>query len=77
MQILFTSGFSVPERNEYRTVIRKNVIESLQTLVTAARKWNWQFDSPAAIQAAAAVLKLETSHPDFWSQEILAHVETL
>eukprot|EP01006_Ploeotia_vitrea_P054166 TRINITY_DN67856_c2_g1_i7.p2 TRINITY_DN67856_c2_g1~~TRINITY_DN67856_c2_g1_i7.p2 ORF type:complete len:359 (-),score=178.46 TRINITY_DN67856_c2_g1_i7:1606-2682(-) len=61
MKILHGNGFSLAEKKSFRSLIRKNVMDSIRSLCTAALEFRLQFDSAEnedrAIRIAQSDLK--------------------
>lgn len=46
MKIIHQNGYTPEELYTWKTTVYKNVIESAQTLITAIRKYNYQYENP-------------------------------
>jgi len=78
MQILYSQeGFNENEKAAYRAVARKNVIESLHTLINGCSKFGYQIKEGPAAEAARHVMKLDPLSRDFWSAEVVDDVHIL
>jgi guanine nucleotide-binding protein G(i) subunit alpha len=58
MQLLYASGFQAEHRLNYKMVIRKNLIESMQTLIAKSAAFGFEFESKsehAAVQALTGI----------------------
>jgi hypothetical protein len=76
MQILYQAGFSEFEKSTFRHVIRRNVVESMQTLIHGIMRFRLQL-SPQGEQAARFILSLDPLSADFWVQEIVTNIGIL
>jgi len=76
MQILYQSGFSDFEKSTFRHVIRRNVVESMQTLVMGVQRFRLPL-TPAAEQSARFILTLDPLSADFWCDEIVTNIGVL
>jgi hypothetical protein len=74
MQLLYSTGFSQQQRDQFRAVIRQNVVQSLMAIVNGTRKLKFEFGSEAAQLAAQSVANIE--QVDFWVCSINA-IKTL
>jgi len=78
MQILYSQeGFNDNEKAAYRAVARKNVIESLHTLINGCGKFGYKISEGPASDAASHVMKLDPLSRDFWSAEVVDDVHLL
>jgi len=78
MQILYSQeGFNDNEKAAYRAVARKNVIESLHTLINGCAKFGLQIREGPALEAAKHVMKLDPLSRDFWSADVVDDVHLL
>jgi hypothetical protein len=76
MQILYQSGFSEFEKATFRHVLRRNIVESMQTLIHGVIRFRLQL-TPQGEQAAKFILQLDSLSADFWVQEILTAISIL
>jgi len=77
MQILYQEGFSDYEKATYRHVVRRNVVESMQTLLMGAAKFGFKLNSAAAEDATKFILELDPLAADFWVLDIVKHIRVL
>lgn len=77
MQILYQDGFNEYEKITYRLVLRRNVVESIQTLITGAARFGYRLSSPAADAAAKYLLEVDPLSAEFWTEDIVKHVSVL
>jgi len=78
MQILYEShGFTEYEKNTYRHVVRRNVTESMQTLIQGLDKFSIRLTHPKSAAAASAMLMYDPLAADFWTDEIIPLVKHL
>jgi len=78
MQILYeTHGFTDYEKNTYRHVVRRNVTESMQTLIQGLERFQFKLSHPKSAAHASSMLMYDPLSPDFWSDEIILLVKHL
>jgi GTPase SAR1 family protein len=78
MQILYeTHGFTEYEKNTYRHVVRRNVTESMQTLIQGLDKFSIRLTHPKSAAAATSMLMYDPLAADFWSDDIVPLVKHL
>jgi len=78
MQILYVEeGFSDYEKSTFRHVVRRNVVESTQTLLFGCEKFQLPFKNPNSEKAAKFMVSLDPLAADFWVDEIVQHVKHL
>jgi len=70
-------GFNDNEKAAYRAVARKNIIESLHTLINGCDRFGHQISEGAPLDAARHVMKLDPLSRDFWSNEVVNAVHLL
>jgi GTPase SAR1 family protein len=73
MQILYAKGFSEFERSTFRHVVRRNVVEAMQTLISGVDKFRLQWENPISARAADFFMDLDPLAPDFWVPDIVRH----
>ncbi len=76
MQILYQSGFSEFEKATFRHVLRRNIVESMQTIIQGIVRFRLQL-TPVGEQAAKFILQLDSLSAEFWVQEIVAAIGAL
>lgn len=65
MQILYQGGFNEYIRSNFRNVVHKNVLESMQQLIKVAEKqFNLKFETKEEKQAAEFIMCVENISPD-------------
>jgi GTPase SAR1 family protein len=74
MQILYQEGFSDFEKSTFRHVLRRNVVEAMQTLLHGAEKYGFHLSSHGSSAAAKFMMDLDPLAADFWQQEIVDYV---
>jgi len=78
MQILYVEeGFTDYEKSTFRHVIRRNVVEAMQTLLFGVEKFGLSFRNSQSEYAAKIVSSLDPLAADFWVDEIVTHVKQL
>jgi GTPase SAR1 family protein len=79
MQILYVEeGFTDYEKSTFRHVVRRNVVEAMQTLVFGCERFSITFKMGAPSDRAAKIVSsLDPLAADFWVDEIVAHVKHL
>jgi len=77
MQILYQEGFSDFEKSTFRHVVRRNVVEAMQTLLHGAEKYGYHLSSHGSALAAKFMMDLDPLAADFWQQEIVGYVREL
>jgi GTPase SAR1 family protein len=77
MQILYQEGFSDFEKSTFRHVVRRNVVEAMQTLLHGAEKFGFHLSSHGSQVAAKFMVDLDPLAADFWQQEIVGYVKEL
>jgi len=77
MQLIYQpEGFTDFEKSTFRHVIRRNVVEAMQTLLIGCLKFGSTM-LPDSADAARFMIDLDPLAADFWSEEIVAHVKQL
>jgi len=77
MQILYTDGFTDVERNNYKVVVRRNVIQALHVLNTGRESFGIELRSPEAEEAAEDLMMIDHLSENFWNSEIVDITKTL
>lgn len=80
MQILYSGvgdGFTDYEKQTYRHVVRRNVVESMHVLLQGAARFGYRLASEEADKAAANLLQFDPLAAHFWRPEVVAYVQTL
>jgi len=78
MQIIYgQEGFSENEKATFRYVLRRNVVESMQTLLMGCQKFNIPFTNSESEQANKFIMNVDPLSAAFWVDEIAAHITTL
>jgi guanine nucleotide-binding protein G(i) subunit alpha len=78
MQILYgQEGFSENEKNTFRYVLRRNVVESMQTLLMGCQKFDVKFQNPNSDFAAKFIMNVDPLSAAFWVDEIAGHITEL
>ena len=77
MHVLYSQGFTPLQREQYKAVIRKNILEGLQALVLAVKKFKYSYSSAEATKCATALQTMEFSDPNFWTAEVGKYVKIL
>lgn len=72
MQILYQEGFTDFEKSTFKHVVRRNVVECLQTLVEGAARFNFAYQLAGAKEAAGRVMELDPLAANFWSPDIIS-----
>jgi len=76
MQLLYAEGFSDFEKSNYRSVVRRNVVEALHCLIKGAAKFGYPL-SPKGQQSADFILTLDPLSNNFWHATVPDHVMVL
>jgi guanine nucleotide-binding protein G(i) subunit alpha len=76
MQILYQQGFADFERHNFRQILRRNLVESMQTLIMGINKFGLSL-SPEARPAAEAIMNIDPLESEFWLQEIIGNINLL
>jgi len=58
-------------------VVRRNVVEAMQSLIGGAHKFEYQFSLNESENAARFMSELDPLAPDFWTEEIVKYVKFL
>jgi len=75
MQILYgQEGFSENEKATFRYVLRRNVVESMQTLLMGCTKFGYQFQDAASKHSSEFILNVDPLSAVFWVDEIKDHI---
>jgi GTPase SAR1 family protein len=77
MQILYQEGFSDFEKSTFRHVVRRNVVEAMQTLLHGCEKFGFHYSSHGSAVAAKFMVDLDPLAADFWQGEIVGYVKEL
>jgi len=78
MQILYVEeGFTDYEKSTFRHVVRRNVVESMQTLLFGCERFQIPFKHTNSERAGKIISALDPLAADFWVDEIVAHVKHL
>jgi GTPase SAR1 family protein len=73
MQILYAKGFSDFERSTFRHVVRRNVVEAMQTLIGGVEKFRYQWQHPHSAKAGDFFMELDPLAADFWVPDIVRY----
>jgi len=74
MQILYVEeGFTDYEKSTFRHVVRRNVVESMQTLLFGIEKFAIAFENAGSAKAAKMMTELDPLAADFWVDDIVAN----
>jgi len=76
MQLLYAEGFSDFEKANYRSVVRRNVVEALHCLIKGAMKFGYPL-SPKGQESANYILSLDPLSNNFWHPSVVDHVMVL
>jgi len=71
MQILYAKGFSEFERSTFRHVVRRNVVEAMQTLIGGVERFRYKWQHEASSRAADFFMSLDPLAADFWVPDIV------
>jgi len=75
MQIIYgQEGFSENEKATFRYVLRRNVVESMQTLLMGCTKFGFPFSDAQSKQASEFILNVDPLSAAFWVDEIKDHI---
>lgn len=78
MKLLHCDGFSEAEKLDKIPLIRKNVHESIYTLVKQAIQFDMKFDSDGSVQSANYILRMGTETPQaFTTEDYVYRVQSL
>lgn len=77
MQILYDTGFSEIERSTFRSVVRSNLVESMQTLLDGVERFGISFQDQKSIESAEFINVVDPLPADFWNPDIMTHVKQL
>jgi len=77
MQILYQEGFSDLEKNTFRSVIRRNVVECMQTLISGCEKYEKKYRKGESSTSPKFMLELDPLVQDFWQAEIVQHISQM
>jgi len=71
MQILYAKGFTDFERSTFRHVVRRNVVEAMQTLIGGVEKFRYQWQNPQSAKGGDFFMELDPLSADFWVPDIV------
>jgi len=75
MQIIYgQEGFSENEKSTFRYVLRRNVVESMQTLLMGCTKFNIPFTNPQSKASSEFIMNVDPLSAAFWVNEIKDHI---
>lgn len=78
MRILYDEkGFTSIEKETFKVVVRRNVVESMQTLLEGVEDWKYEFDSKESQAAAQFINDIDGHSIDMWSAEIVSNIKQL
>jgi len=77
MQILYQKGFNDFEKSTFRHVVRRNVVESMQSLIGGVEKFRLTWHNPQSARAADFFMDLDPLAADFWTQEVITNGKLL
>lgn len=80
MQILYDQGFNDIEKSNYRSVLRRNIVECLQTLIAGARRFKFDFQHQAQLGPIADwIMQLDplAQEQNFWVDHIVHYTHAL
>jgi len=70
MQILYEQdGFSDFEKKTFKHVLRRNIIECIQTLIMGCQKFELPFKNEESEEIAKQVMNFDPLQPEFWADE--------
>lgn len=78
MQILYGGDneygekFSDFEKQTFKQVLRRNLVECIQTLIGGVHKFRVPFQTPGSTEAAARLMAIDSYSPNFWEPHIEA-----
>ena len=71
MQILYSPGFSPAEKAVFRHVLRRNIVEAMQTLIKAVAQFELAIEGKEAKRAAKAILETDALSSEFWQPALV------
>lgn len=77
MQIIYEKGFTNTEVSTYKYVLRRNLVESMQSLIRGCMKFKDVYEHENSAASAEFILKLDILSAGFWNPEILDHLRLL
>jgi len=78
MRIIFDEeGFTDIEKETFKVVVRRNVVESMQVLLEGVEKWGYKYDSQESANAAKFINETDGHDIDMWNEEIVKKIKHL
>lgn len=77
MQILYANGFTEKELGLFQPVVRRNIVESMQTLIQGRNLFKFDLENEGSIEAEKFLLTLDPLAFDFWDDSIVPAIDQL
>jgi len=78
MQILYQKEkFSAHERQTFTSVIRRNIVEAMQTLIMGSQRFGFAMSSQYSRECSQFISQLDPLGSDFWAPQIVPNVTHL
>jgi len=78
MQILYENGFSDGETLRFQTVVRRNAVECMQSLIEGAEKvFKYEFELEGSKEAKEFFASLDPHRANFWTADVGRYVHQL
>jgi len=78
MQILYEqNGFNEYDIQTFRSVLRRNSVESMQTLVVACQRWGTEFKDSKSERSIQRLMTVDPLSADFWVDDLVAPIKQL
>jgi len=71
MQILYDNGFSDTEKDAFRTVLRRNAFDAMQTLVRQVTDSDFPWPTQELEMGATLLSSWDSSSQQFWTDQVL------
>lgn len=76
MQIIYDDGFSNMQKTTFITVVRRNIVESMQTLIEGAEEFKYNLTLENQ-ETATHIAELDPLGVEFWSDDIVDRLKKL
>eukprot|EP00457_Paulinella_chromatophora_P006877 gb/GEZN01006897.1/.p1 GENE.gb/GEZN01006897.1/~~gb/GEZN01006897.1/.p1 ORF type:complete len:360 (+),score=40.68 gb/GEZN01006897.1/:204-1283(+) len=73
-QLIYDKGFSEFEKLSYLHVLRRNIVQSMQTLIMGVAKFNMQWTSPQSKKWADFFMDVDPLSISFWAPDLVTGV---
>lgn len=77
MKILYDEGFNAIDKETYKVVLRRNVVESMQTLLEGVEIWEYEFENKQSQESAEIINNTDGHNISMWNDDVAASIKQL